>query len=73
METINNVTSAASKLIWGEGAQADTRTSTNETGGTEPVSGLQGKGTVDEPFDKGNSGRLGYSRLIPLQPTGMMV
>ncbi|KAF2502249.1 hypothetical protein BU16DRAFT_521016 [Lophium mytilinum] len=54
MEAISNVTSAASKLIWGEGEQAQERTATNETGGSEPVSGEQGKGTVSEPFDKGN-------------------
>ncbi|KAF2817713.1 uncharacterized protein BDZ99DRAFT_457448 [Mytilinidion resinicola] len=55
METVNNVASAASKLIWGEGEQAQERTTTNETGGLEPLSGEQGKGTVSEPFDKGNS------------------
>jgi len=53
METVNNVASAASKLIWGEQAQQQT-TATNETGGVEPISGEQGKGTVEEPFDKGN-------------------
>ena len=31
-------------------------TTRNETAGSEPVSGLQGKGTVTEPFDQGNSG-----------------
>jgi len=44
METVNNVVSGASKLIWGEG----------NTAGEEPVSGQKGAGTASEPFDKGN-------------------
>jgi len=59
METVNNtvssVATAASKLIWGEGEQAQEHTATNETQGTEPISGEQGKGTASDPFDKGNS------------------
>ena len=56
METINNVVAAASKTIWGE---TDTqKTEHNETGGQEPVSGQQGKGTPNEPFDQGNAGKL---------------
>jgi hypothetical protein len=51
METISNIASSASKAIWGE--QAAT-TQNNETAGTEPVSGLKGKGDLNEPFDKGN-------------------
>jgi len=43
METINNITSAASKLVFGEGE-------TNK----EPVSGVQGDTTRGEPFDAGN-------------------
>lgn len=46
METVNNVVSQATKLIWGE-SQANTQT-------TEPVSGQTGAGTVNEPYDKGN-------------------
>jgi len=49
METISNISSAASKAIWGEG-----NTSTTNDSGTEPVSGEQGKGTVNDPFDHGN-------------------
>ncbi|KAF3039265.1 hypothetical protein E8E11_006607 [Didymella keratinophila] len=56
METISNlastVTSTASNLIYGN---QDTATKTNETAGLEPVSGQTGKGTVDEPYDQGNS------------------
>lgn len=50
METISNVVNTvsqtATKAIWGE---------QNETAGNEPVSGVQGKGTATDPFDKGNS------------------
>ncbi|KAF2278860.1 uncharacterized protein EI97DRAFT_440374 [Westerdykella ornata] len=53
METIHNVAAAASKAIWGE--QNTDATTQNETGGQEPISGEQGKGTPNEPFDQGNS------------------
>jgi len=43
METVNNVVSSASKMIWGENK-------TNE----EPVNGQTGSGTLSEPYDKGN-------------------
>ncbi|KAH7092046.1 hypothetical protein FB567DRAFT_516371 [Paraphoma chrysanthemicola] len=63
METITNAASAAattvSSLIYGQPAKNTETTSTitdnNETAGKEPVSGEQGKGTVTEPFDKGNA------------------
>lgn len=65
METITNaastVTSTVSSLIYGQPAKE------NETGGKEPLSGEQGKGTASDPFDQGNSGtqllRLRYSGL----------
>lgn len=57
METISNIastaTSTVSNLIYGN---QDTATKTNETVGKEPVSGQTGKGTIDEPYDQGNSG-----------------
>lgn len=59
METISNIastaTSTVSNLIYGN---QDAATKTNETAGKEPVSGQIGKGTVDEPYDQGNSGKL---------------
>lgn len=48
METINNIAGVASKAIWGD-ANANA-----EKSGTEPVSGKQGAGTTNEPYDKGN-------------------
>ncbi|CAI6332263.1 unnamed protein product [Periconia digitata] len=51
METISTVVNTASKAIWGD----QTATTANETGGSEPVSGLQGKGTATEPYDQGNA------------------
>ena len=54
METINNVITTASKAIWG---QEPSTTQGNETAGEEPVSGVQGKGDLNEPFDKGNESK----------------
>ncbi|KAH6625441.1 hypothetical protein C7974DRAFT_396096 [Boeremia exigua] len=55
METISNIASTAtttvSNLIYGSPDAAKT----NETAGKEPVSGVTGKGTADEPYDQGNS------------------
>jgi len=62
METITNaanavlptaVTSTVSSLVYGKPKEGET--ATNETGGQEPLSGTQGKGTVNEPFDQGNA------------------
>jgi len=56
METISNIASTAtttvSNLIYGN---QDAAAKTNETAGKEPVSGLTGKGTVNDPYDQGNS------------------
>jgi hypothetical protein len=52
METINNVVTTASKAIWGE---QNPPTTANETAGQEPISGMQGKGSIDQPFDQGNA------------------
>jgi hypothetical protein len=43
METVNNVVSSATKMIWGEPKP-----------GEEPVNGQTGAGTLNEPYDKGN-------------------
>jgi hypothetical protein len=65
METITNIASTAattaSKLIYGD------TTAKNETAGKEPLSGEQGKGTVAEPFDKGNEGEHSYDASIVRQ------
>jgi len=55
MDTVNTVVSAASKIIWGEQGTAAEETAHNETGGQEPISGVKGAGTKEEPFDVGNS------------------
>lgn len=46
METISNIASSASKLIYGDPKV--------EQSGQEPVSGQTGRGTADEPYDAGN-------------------
>ncbi|KAL1626026.1 hypothetical protein SLS56_007000 [Neofusicoccum ribis] len=46
METINNIATSASKLIYGDPKA--------EQSGQEPVSGQTGRGTAEEPYDSGN-------------------
>jgi len=48
METISTLASHASTAIWGENNQQSNQT------GTEPLSGEQGRGTVNDPYDHGN-------------------
>ncbi|RMZ70676.1 glycine-rich cell wall structural 1 [Pyrenophora seminiperda CCB06] len=62
METITNLASnaatTASKLIYGDQTKTDEtvqQTKNNETAGKEPISGEQGMGTADQPFDQGNA------------------
>jgi hypothetical protein len=66
METITNaatsVTTTVSNLIYGQPTK-ENEAAHNETGGSEPLSGTQGKGTVDEPFDQGNAGKRSCRRV----------
>ena len=65
METLSNAANSASKMIWGD----KTGDATTESG-QEPISGEQGKGTVEEPFDRGNEGAcFRSSSSIPLVPS----
>jgi hypothetical protein len=65
METLSNAANSASKMIWGD----KTGDATAESG-QEPISGEQGKGTVEEPFDRGNEGAcFCSSSSIPLVPS----
>lgn len=57
METVNNLVSNASHLIWGEGNGANGQKD-NETMGREPLSGETGNVEKGEPYDKGNAGRF---------------
>lgn len=63
METITNIastaTSTVSNLIYGDQSK-NNETANNETGGKEPISGEEGKGTATEPFDKGNAGQPSF-------------
>ncbi|KAK2604892.1 hypothetical protein N8I77_007785 [Diaporthe amygdali] len=64
METINSMASTAAKAIWGENntntsandenVKPGTETMSNETKGTEPVSGKLGDTSAGEPYDAGN-------------------
>lgn len=53
METVSNLTSAASRAIWGDTAKKDD--AANDTVGQEPVAGQLGDTTRGEPYDKGNA------------------
>ncbi|TAQ86078.1 hypothetical protein B7494_g5595 [Chlorociboria aeruginascens] len=48
METVNNLSTAASRAIWGE------NTNQNGTAGQEPISGETGDVEKGEPYDAGN-------------------
>ncbi|KAL4785617.1 hypothetical protein BJX76DRAFT_356009 [Aspergillus varians] len=63
METISQAVHSASNAIWNEvdalrGGQHQTTETTEQPAsqqhGEEPISGIQGKGTVDDPYDAGN-------------------
>ncbi|KAJ5653939.1 hypothetical protein N7490_000942 [Penicillium lividum] len=49
-DTVNRVVSAASTALWGEGNQE----SQSLAHGDEPMSGVQGKGSAEDPYDGGN-------------------
>lgn len=49
METLSNLASTASKVVFGESAPQQ------QQSGEEPLSGKTGAGTVDEPYDEGNA------------------
>ncbi|PMD41386.1 hypothetical protein L207DRAFT_581824 [Hyaloscypha variabilis F] len=55
METVNNLASAASRAIWGDGAADSAQSKENETQGQEPLSGETGDVKAGEPYDKGNA------------------
>lgn len=50
METVNKVVHAASTAIWGEGHDNQS----TQPHGEEPISGVQGKGAANDPYDAGN-------------------
>jgi len=51
MDTVTNITTAASKAIFGEAGEEAAH---NQTAGREPVSGQMGNVAAGEPYDKGN-------------------
>lgn len=51
METLSNVASNASKMIWGDNTNT---ANTAVQSGTEPLSGETGRGTATDPYDAGN-------------------
>jgi hypothetical protein len=57
METVNSLTSAASRAIWGE-QNKDTDATQNGAANQEPISGETGDVNAGEPYDKGNVGEF---------------
>jgi hypothetical protein len=51
METVNSLTSAASRVIWG-----DPNKNKDPIQKEEPLSGETGDVNAGEPYDKGNAG-----------------
>jgi hypothetical protein len=51
METVNKVINTASNAIWGEN---DAQSQQAQQSHDEPISGVQGKGFANDPFDAGN-------------------
>jgi len=66
METVSNLTSAASRAIWGE---TSTTNGTQPTeSGSEPVSGQKGDVERGEPYDAGNLGDSTDSKSADTEP-----
>lgn len=61
MDAVTNITTAASKAIFGEGGE---ERKLSEAAGREPVSGQMGNVAAGEPYDKGNLGTLPASPLV---------
>lgn len=49
MDTVNRYVSAASTALWGENTESQ-----SVAHGDEPMSGVQGKGLANDPYDAGN-------------------
>jgi hypothetical protein len=61
METVNNIASTATKMIWGD-----------SKAGEEPVNGQTGAGTASEPFDKGNDVCEWHATFLCDQPFDLL-
>lgn len=63
MDTVHRYVSAASTALWGENTESQ-----NVAHGDEPMSGVQGKGVANDPYDAGN--REGKSNNLAIaQPS----
>lgn len=65
MEVVSNLTSAASRAIWGDATTENNENNTTaaavpETKGTEPLNGELGDIKKGEPYDKGNLGTYNW-------------
>ncbi|KAK0130000.1 hypothetical protein ONS96_000538 [Cadophora gregata f. sp. sojae] len=69
METITNITTAASRAIWGEGTTPDEKKDGNDTLGKEPVAGELGDVKSGEPYDRGNVEDTTANTSLPSKST----
>jgi hypothetical protein len=63
METVNKVINTASNAIWGEN---DAQSQQAQQSHDEPISGVQGKGFANDPFDAGNRDGKFHLRCLSL-------
>jgi len=64
MDSVNKAMNTASHVIWGDNNDQSQRA---EQSHEEPLSGVQGKGIISDPYDAGN--RDGKSTSIPSSPS----
>lgn len=69
METVNKVVNAASTAIWGEGNNNNQSTQPH---GEEPISGVQGKGAANDPYDAGNRDEQPSAPTTEIDPTAQV-
>jgi hypothetical protein len=51
MDAVSKVVNAATAALWGDGSTVQQQTTPH---GEEPIAGVQGKGTFNDPYDAGN-------------------
>lgn len=66
MEAVNKVINSASHAIWGD---TDVQSQTAQQSHEEPISGVQGKGDANDPYDAGNRDGKPIFNSYPVQRT----
>lgn len=63
MEAVNKVITTASHAIWGDN---DAQSQQAQQSHDEPISGVQGKGSANDPYDAGNRDGMSIFNTIHL-------